>query len=135
MRTLNPSLSLSLSDALDLQAQGELRDSFLASLAKIDETPVEEIEDAYERINDSEGNHVKGIKRHRETGAIHLTAVVQAKRIITPGEYPAVKSKPLTLAKNAIKAQLPIAKWRQFKLTSDKVERISVDSLKLLPPV
>lgn len=120
---------------LDLEAQDSLIASFRKSLEGMAETPVEEIDDAYERLFDSDGNHIRGIKHHRETDVFHIYGVLAAKKILKEVKYPEVKSKPLTLAKNAIKAQLPISKWRQFKLTPDKVRHISVDSLKLLPPV
>jgi hypothetical protein len=127
--------ALQVSDDLQAQAKGEVFESLTASLAKVEETTVEDIEDAYERFFDDSGAHIKGIKRHIESGVMHLYGTTVQKRVIVPGTYKEVKSKPLTIAKNKIRASLPVSKWRQYRVKHDQLDRVSVDSLKLLPPL
>lgn len=131
--------AMQFSDELQLKAKDELLDSFTSSLAKMEETTVEEIEDAYERFFDETGAHIRGIKRHVETGIIHLYGVTVQKRVIKRAPEDSskkeVKSKPLTIAKNKIRAALPVSKWRQYRVKHDQLDRVSVDSLKLLPPL
>ncbi len=62
---------------------------------------------------------VHGIKLHTESGNLHVQGLLVSKQIITPGEYPVVNSRALTIAQNAIKKELPISNWRQYKLAED----------------
>jgi hypothetical protein len=119
---------------LEIEAKAAVLESLAGSLAKFDETSVEELEDAYERFFDDNGQHIRGIKRHVETDTFHLYGVTVQKRIHTPGTFKEVKSKPLTLAKNRLMAMLPVSKWRQYRITPDQVQRVTVDSRSILPP-
>ena len=56
----------------------------------------------------------RGIKRHIETGEIHVTGFTVGKRVIEPGTYKDVKSSPKTLAKNRLRCALKSGKFRQF---------------------
>ena len=58
--------------------------------------------------------------------------LVVHKRVLIPGNYKEVKSRPLTMAKNKLKRDLPVSKFRQFKITSEQVEEINVEHLSLL---
>jgi hypothetical protein len=57
-----------------------------------------------------------GVKIHRETGEVHIHGLAHAKEVIEPGIYKPVKSRPLTLAKNAIDDELRRSKIRQFNV-------------------
>lgn len=66
------------------------------------------------------------IKLHKESMKIHIYALHVSKTVLVPGVYKEVKSRPLTLAQNAVKKYFDFstAKYRQFivdkeYLTSD----------------
>jgi hypothetical protein len=40
----------------------------------------------------------------------------------------------LTIAKDKLKKNLPVSKFRQFKITTDQVESISVENISLIAP-
>lgn len=57
-----------------------------------------------------------GVKIHNEEGTIELSGHAHAKRIITRGTYPTVNSRPKTIAKNALRRELPLGKWKTYRL-------------------
>ncbi len=67
-----------------------------------------------------------GAKRHRETGILHVSGLLVRKTIKTPGTYKPVKSALKTLAKKALVRMTPMGKWRQFRLSVDRYERVAV---------
>jgi len=121
-------------DALHALAKQELLDGYAKSLNKIAITPIEEIEDAYTRFFDSDGNYIKGVKLHTETDTLHLYGLVNSKRVLIPGQYPTRNRRDLTKAKDELRKLCPVEKFRQFKITPAQVDRISVEHLSLLPP-
>jgi hypothetical protein len=123
--------TMHLTSDLEKKAREELLESFQTSLAK---PPVEEVADAYRHFEDEEGSPIKGVKEHMATGNLHLYGLVVAKRIYMPGHYKKVNHKPLTVAKNKLRALTPCGKFRQFILNSSQVESVSVDKMSLLPP-
>jgi len=122
------------SDYLEVQAKRELVDGYSQSLAKMAITSVEEIDDAYTRFFDENGDYIKGVKLHTKTDTLHLYGLLNAKRIIVPGQYQASNKRPLTIAKDKLRKLCPVSRFRQFRLSADHVERISVENLSLLPP-
>jgi hypothetical protein len=121
-------------DDLEKQAKDELIASFKKSLLSIKETPIEEIDDAYDRFFDADGSYIKGVKLHRESDVLHLYGLVVHKRVIMPGAYPKKNKRPLTIAKDKLRKLCPVDKFRQFKLLPSQVDRIDVMNLNLLPP-
>lgn len=121
-------------NSLQELAKKELLNSFQTSVRKAQETPVEEIDDAYTRFFDSDGSYIKGCKMHTTTGILHLYGLVVHKRIIMPGLYPQSNRKEFTVVKDALRRQCPVSKFRQFRILPHQVERISVENLSLLPP-
>lgn len=67
-----------------------------------------------------------GAKRHRETGILHISGLLVRKIIRVPGQYKPVKSKPKTLAKQALVRMTPMGKWRQYRLSEERFERVAV---------
>lgn len=126
---------MSLSTDLEKQALDELSTSFQQSLTKMDESPIEEREDGYTHFVNDDGTFIKGVKLHNATNTLHLYGSVVHKRVLMPGNYKKVNSKPLTIAKNKLRYLTPVGRFRQFKITSNQVDRISVNKLSLLPPV
>lgn len=122
-------------DTLQAIAKQELIDGYNTSLTKMAITPIVEIDDAYTRFFDSDGNYIKGIKLHTETDTLHLYGLVNSKRVLIPGQYPHRNRRELTKAKDELRKLCPVEKFRQFKVTPAQVDRISVENLSLLPPV
>lgn len=121
-------------DTLEAQAQDELIESFQTSLRKMEETPEEELQPWFLHFKDDDGSYIKGIKLHLETHTLHLYGLVNHKRVLMPGSYPEVNSKPLTLVKNKLRRMCPVGKFRTFRMKPNQVDRISVENLSLLPP-
>ena len=121
-------------DTLQALAKQELIDGYNTSLTKMAQTPIEEIDDAYTRFFDLDGNYIKGVKLHTETNVLHLYGFVNSKRVLIPGQYPKRNRRELTKAKDELRKLCPVDKFRQFRLTPDQVDRISVEHLSLLPP-
>jgi hypothetical protein len=122
-------------DDLQVRAKRELIDGYNTSLAKMATTPVEEIDDAYTRFFDSDGSYIKGVKVHTATNTLHLYGLVNHKRVLMPGIYPHTNRRELTIAKDKLRKLCPVGKFRQFRITPDQVDSISVENLSLLPPV
>jgi hypothetical protein len=123
-------ISLQNDQLFDLAKQ-ELLTSFSKSLDKIDNISLEDLDDGYIRFYDQNNDHVKGVKLHKNTGILHLFGLLVNKKIIMPTTYKHVNHKPLTVIKNQIKKSCPISKFRQFRITADQVESISVENLKI----
>lgn len=121
-------------DTLQAKAKDELINSYTNSLAKMAETKVEEIDDAYTRFFDENGAYIKGVKVHTATSTLHLYGLVNAKRVVIPGSYPTRNKRDLTIAKDKIRKMCPVEKFRQFRITPGQVDRIQVENLSLLPP-
>ena len=115
-------------------AKQELLTSYQASLDKMATTPVEEMEDHYTHFQDESGKFIKGVKMHIATGTLHLYGLVNHKRVLMPGQYKKSNRRPLTIAKDNLRRLCPVNKFRQFKITPNQVDRISVENLSLLPP-
>lgn len=121
-------------DAEQTVARRELLDGYRASLERMAETSIEEIDDAYTRFFDEQGNYIKGVKLHTASNALHLYGLVVHKRTLMPGIYPHRNKRALTIAKDKLRKHCPVSKFRQFKILPDQVERITVENLTLLPP-
>jgi hypothetical protein len=125
---------LTLSNDLERQAQSELIMSFDKSLQNIEQTPIEDIEDGYQRFFNEEGGYIKGVRLHIATDTLHLYGLVISKKVLIPGNYKTVSHKPLTVAKSKLKYLTPMSRFRQFKILPSQVDYIRVEKLTLLPP-
>jgi len=102
--------AMTLTDPIEIQARSELIASYQRSLEKLINEPLEAIGDHYDRVVNAEGEHVKGVKIHRESGDLHLFGLALGKVIHVPGEYREVKSSEKTLAKARLSKGLPAAR-------------------------
>lgn len=93
--------------------------------------------EAYERIT-------KGVKRHKESGKLHVWAMAHSKEVLIEGNYPASNPQVETAQKNAIErycrdilkrvndkgelvsAQLPITKYRNFVIEPNQLSEVKV---------
>lgn len=111
---------------IEAKAKKELIVSYSNSLEKLKTRVQEELEDNYLHFKDVNGNYIKGVKLHKETNTLHCYGLIVNKNVIVKGSFKEVKSSELTLAKNKLSKNLPISKWRQFKITSNQVKSINV---------
>lgn len=98
-----------LRDASTKNLSNNIEDHTIMSKAQID---------MYETL-------LPNIKIHKEKEIIYLFGMQIKKTVITPGEYKTVKSRPLTIAKNAIRKQFATGKYRQFYLSEIKNIKIN----------
>jgi hypothetical protein len=123
-----------LTESIELQAKKELIDSFNASLSKMETTTIDEMEDGYIRFKDENGLPIKGVKMHPETKELHLFGLIAHKKVLIPTVYPKKNKRELTKAKDHLRYLTPMSKFRQFRLTPNNVDSITVEKLSLLPP-
>jgi len=121
-------------DDLEDQAREKILNSLKKSLDNSSEKSEDKRDSAYLHFSDDKGNLIKGVKLHIDTNTLHLYGFVVHKKVIMPGNYPKTNQKPLTKVSNSLRSKLPVGKFRQFKITPDQVESISVENLSLLPP-
>lgn len=116
---------------IEAQAAAELLASIDASLAGTQEgyTKAEAYVDAF----DSTGKVVPGVKRNVNDGSLQIFGLLHSKVQIAPPtiERKEVKSRPLTIAKNKLRKDLPIGKFREFALENLSTARINGDTLEL----
>lgn len=120
-------------DDLEAQAKGELLASYGKSLDKVKSEPLEVVGDHYDRIVLDNGEHLRGVKVHRESGDLHIFGLAMAKKVLTPGTYKEVKSRPLTIAKDKLRKGLPVERFRQFIVKPGTYEAIRVEGMEVLP--
>jgi hypothetical protein len=121
-------------DDLEKRAKKDLIESYKNSLKKIQDVSIEDVDDAYQRFFTDNNSLIKGVKLHTDTGQLHIFGSVVNKRVIIPGTYPTKNKRPLTVAKDKLRKLVPVGKFKQFIINSDRVESISVQNIKLLPP-
>ncbi len=103
LSAVRPSLS-----GVDGEACDELLASLRESLTKgVGNNSAYTCKDVYEQI-------CRGVKVHKETGALHVTGFSIAKNVIAEGAYKSVKSSAKTLAKNKLRKRMKSGKFRQF---------------------
>ena len=103
---------------LEHEAAQELRKSFEKSLeyiAKGEQNPDYTKRDAYVTI-------APGLKYTLSTKDFNVSGLEHTKVVLEPGQYPKVESKPLTVAKNAIRRLLPVGRWREFCINCENLE-------------
>jgi hypothetical protein len=111
---------------IELQAAQELHSSRVVSLTDgIGNNPANTNAETYDETP------VKGIKIHRVTREFHATGLSVQKNVIEPGTYPADRRRPLTKAKDAIRAVLPSGKFRQFALGNLIEARVNGETIEL----
>jgi len=118
-------------NGLDKQAADELLNSFVASLNGTQENYTKQ--DIYADVTDSSGKTVQGIKRNINDGSLQIFGLLHSKVQITPPtiEDKPVKSRPLTIAKNKLRKELPVGKFREFALENLNVVKLNGETLEL----
>jgi hypothetical protein len=118
-------------NGLDKQAADELLNSFVASLNGTQENYTKQ--DIYVDVSDSSGKTVQGIKRNINDNSIQIFGLLHSKVQISPPtiEDKPVKSRPLTIAKNKLRKNLPVGKFREFALEYLNVVKLNGETLEL----
>ncbi len=91
--------------------------------------PLEQRDHPYVYFKDANGQYIKGIKAHQETGNLYLYGLLVSKKILVPAKYDPTNSSQLTLAKNRIESGTPVSKFRLFKLMPKSYKEIKVENL------
>jgi hypothetical protein len=111
---------------LEADAAELIAESRRVSLAVgVGHNPAYTAEDAYTPTG------VKGVKIHNVTGDYHVNGLAVRKDVEVAATYRPVKSKPETLARQAVEARLPSAKFRQFKLSGITTAKLNGDTIEL----
>ncbi len=121
------------SNKIGLMAKRELIASYEESLERYEARDYSVAEAHYEYFKDAQDNLIKGIKLHRLNEELHLNGLLVRKEIIVPGNYKVVNSSEKTIAKNKLRLQLPINKYRQFIIKKNKLETIRVEHISINP--
>jgi hypothetical protein len=113
------------SNPIEQQAKDEVLSSLRESLTKgIGNNSAYTNKDTYEHI-------CPGLKVHEETGALHVYGFLLRKTTIAEGVHKKVNSSELTIAKNKVKRNFKISKFRQFVLTNVSTASINGKTLVL----
>ena len=143
--TINGNVSYlnTLCRSMALVADGDITPEMVAETAGVDllvaETAIGEQMASWERtvnrIEDGDGpseDHYEhlgaGAKRHIDTGYVHVMGLVVSKNVQVRGIYKKVNSAPKTIAKKTLVRMTPMGKWRQFRLSPERFERMAVAS-------
>jgi hypothetical protein len=119
-------------DDLEIQAKNEVLASYQASLDKVENEPLEVVGEHYDRVLVN-GEHVKGIKIHRETGKLHLFGLLVRKTVREAGNHKPSNKRPLTVAKDKLRKLGPVSRFRQFIFDPAHVECIAVERMEIAP--
>lgn len=68
-----------------------------------------------------------GLNVSRNDGGYKLFGLTVAKTVLVSGTYKAVNSKPLTLAKNAIRKALPVGAFREFAIDENTLSQAKIN--------
>jgi hypothetical protein len=112
-----------LTDATEIQAANELIASFQNT---IDNAALGKSNDSYTKS----GVYLPvgdGLKLNLNDGTLELSGISIQKTVLVEGVHKKVNSKPLTIAKNKIRRELPVGKFRTFALDKGAVELVKVN--------
>jgi hypothetical protein len=73
----------------------------------------------------------KGIKAHKEDESFEVCGLVVSRKVLIAGVHKPVNSKPLTLAKNAIRKALAISKYRTLCLDRGHLESLRLGATEI----
>ena len=116
----NYALLLTLSapaGSIEAKAIEELTKSAEASLQG--SNPLNTNVDTFEAV-EVDGEAIRGLKRHTVSRELYVDglSVKGSREVLVAGVYPTVNSRPLTIAKDAIRNTLATARYRRYKFTS-----------------
>jgi hypothetical protein len=107
---------LTLTNEIEIQAASELIESFNATLNGTQE--------GFTKKGLYLSTGISGLNVNSNDGSLQLYGLAQSKVVIVPGTYKEVKSNPKTIAKNKLRHELPIGKFREFALDAGNIHAI-----------
>lgn len=111
-----------LLSGIDLEACDALIASYSKSLATFQlgvKNDSYACADVYESLGD-------GLKFHKESETLYIDGMAIQKKVLEAGVYKVVNSKPLTLAKNALAEDLPVSRYRQFRIAGENLQSVKI---------
>ena len=106
-----------LKSSIDSSLLVEAKDALLSALIKPNKAMSDGQINAYEKLNN-------GLKVHNETGHLYVYGMKVKKKVISEGEYKEDTRKPLTIAKDIIRATMKSTQYRQYRI--DRAEKFTV---------
>lgn len=76
---------------------------------------------------------ISGVRVHKETGAIQFSGLAHRKIVEVAGVYKPDNRLPLTREQDAIKAGLPVSKYRSFVVEPEHLASVRVSGVELEP--
>jgi hypothetical protein len=114
LEAIMPALS-----GVDLIAASELAESFRKTLAGT--------QDAYTKAETYAATSISGLKVNTVDGTLQLFGLQQSKTVIEPGTHKTVNSAPKTIAKNKLRKELPVGKFREYALDAETIQGARVN--------
>ena len=108
LEIIRPSLT-----GIDAIAADELLESFRKTLNGT--------QDGYTKAETYADTAVKGLKVNTVDNSLQLFGLVQSKVVLTPGNFKVVKSAEKTIAKNKLRKELPVGKFREYALDNGAI--------------
>lgn len=108
LEILRPSLS-----GIDAIAADELLESFRKTLAGT--------QDGYTKAETYADTAVKGLKVNTVDNSLQLFGLTQSKVVLVPGTFKTVNSAPKTIAKNKLRKELAVGKFREYALDNGAI--------------
>lgn len=115
-------------DALESKAKVELLDGYQKSISNLINY---DSNDHYDHFYDDSGNVIKGVKLHKQSNTVHLYGAVVNKKVLKQVDKKLVKKSPLSIAKDKLRKLAPLSNFRQFKITPNQVDKITVGGITL----
>lgn len=77
-----------------------------------------------------------GVSLNSVDNTLQLFGLAHAKKVLVPGTYKTVKSRPLTIEKDAIRKALSVSKFKEFALDETQVAgaRLNGETLEMVRP-
>jgi multimeric flavodoxin WrbA len=120
LATLSEQAEKMLSNSIEYMAASELIQSFQKNLNGEDT--------GYTKADIYADTDIQGVKRNTNDNSLKLFGLIVDKKVISEGEpRKAVKSSEKTIAKNKLSRELPVGKFREFKLSPDALARMALN--------
>lgn len=108
LEILRPTLT-----GIDAIAADELLTSFKKTL--------DGTQDGYTKAETYADTSIKGLKVNTVDNSLQLFGLTQSKVVLVPGTFKTVKSAEKTIAKNKLRKELPVGKFREYALDSGAI--------------
>jgi hypothetical protein len=111
------------------KAKAELLASLYSSLDNI--TNGKNTDSTYTHFGNASGtDFMKGVKLHEASNTLYIFGLIVHKKVITAVD----KKRKEKSVKQKMMEMLPVSRFRQFRISSKNVHRVSVQNMSLLPP-